>query len=120
MISIGISGRGVQHIQNFRPVFRLFMSTGSKIMSTRTIADIEADITTVKNLYPNWLADAGHTALITAYIIEKTALSAPAPAPGNYLHPVNSIEPFPSHLFHICILLLDEFKDLFRLQFQLC
>eukprot|EP01035_Chromulina_nebulosa_P034081 gene34081-45690_t len=46
-------------------------------MSTRTIADIEADITTVKNLNPNWLTDAGRT----AYINEKTALSAPAPAP---------------------------------------
>ena len=51
-------------------------------MSTRTIADIEADITAVKTLNPNWLTDAGHKALITAYINEKNALSAPAP--GNY------------------------------------
>ena len=36
-------------------------------MSTRTIADIEADIAAVKTLNPNWLADGGHTALITAY-----------------------------------------------------
>ena len=27
-----------------------------------------------------------------------------APAPGNYLHPVNFIELFPSHIFHTCIL----------------
>ena len=56
-------------------------------MSTRTIADIEADITAVKTLNPNWLTDGRHTALITAYINEKNALSAP-PAPavqgGNY------------------------------------
>ena len=54
--------------------------------TTRTIADIEADITAVKTLNPNWLTDGGHTALITAYINEKNALSAP-PAPavkGNY------------------------------------
>jgi len=58
-------------------------------MSTRTIADIEADITAVKTLNPNWLTDGGHTALITAYINEKNALSAP-PVPGN----------FPSCVFH--------------------
>jgi len=36
----------------------------------------------------------------------------PAPAvPGNYLHPVNSIVFFPSHIFHICILFVfDEFQ----------
>ena len=48
-------------------------------MSTRTIADIEADITAVKTLNPNWLTDAGHTALITAYINEKNARCT-----GNY------------------------------------
>jgi len=56
-------------------------------MSTRTIADIEAD--TVKTLNPNWLTNAGDKALITAYINEKNALSAP-PVPGN----------FPSCVFH--------------------
>ena len=35
---------------------------------------------------------------------------APAPAPGNYPIPVNFIELFPSHIFHICILFaFDEF-----------
>ena len=55
-------------------------------MSTRTIEDIEADITAVKTMNPNWLTDGGDKALITAYINEKNALSAP-PAPavqGNY------------------------------------
>ena len=52
-------------------------------MSTRTIEDIEADITAVKTLNPNWLADGGHTALIAAYINEKNALSAPA-VQGNF------------------------------------
>ena len=28
-----------------------------------------------------------------------------APTPGNYLHPVNFIVLFPSHILHICILL---------------
>lgn len=45
-------------------------------MSTRTIAHIEADITAVKTLNPNWLTDAGHKALITAYVNEKNALLA--------------------------------------------
>ena len=34
----------------------------------------------------------------------------PAPAPGNYLHPVHFIVLFPSHILHICILFeFDEF-----------
>ena len=36
--------------------------------------------------------------------------AAEAVQPGNYLHPVNSIELFPSHILHICILFaFDEF-----------
>jgi len=49
-------------------------------MSTRTIADIDADIAAVKHANPNWLENVGHTALITAYINEKNKLSALAPA----------------------------------------
>jgi hypothetical protein len=61
------------------------------MLSTRTIADIEADIIAVKTLNPNWLTDGGDKALITAYINEKNALSAP-PAPGNVSRPVKFIE----------------------------
>jgi len=46
-------------------------------MSTRTIADIEADIAALKNANPNWLTDAGDKALITSLINEKNLLSAP-------------------------------------------
>ena len=78
-------------------------------MSTRTIADIEADIVAVKHANPNWLENAMHTALITAYINEKNLLSATQP--GNYLHAVYFIEQFPSHILHICILFaFDEFN----------
>ena len=57
----------------------------TQMSTTRTIADIEADITAVKTLNPNWLTNGGDKALITAYINEKNALSAPpAPVqPGN-------------------------------------
>jgi len=48
-------------------------------MSTRTIADIEADIAALKNANPNWLTNAGDKALITSLTNEKNLLSAPAP-----------------------------------------
>jgi len=52
------------------------------------------------------LMDLGHgleraTELAVA---DRKRTSQPPPAPGNYLHPVNFIESFPSHILHICIL----------------
>ena len=52
-------------------------------IATRTIADIEADIVAVKHANPNWLENAVHTALITAYTNEKNLLSATQP--GYYI-----------------------------------
>jgi len=41
---------------------------------------------------------------------ERTRRSPPAVQPGNYLHPVNFIVLFTSHILHICILFaFDEF-----------
>ena len=39
--------------------------------STRTIADIEADIADIKRANPNWLGNDAHVALMTAYTNEK-------------------------------------------------
>ena len=39
--------------------------------STRSIADIEADIADVKRANPNWLGNDAHVALMTAYTNEK-------------------------------------------------
>jgi len=50
-------------------------------MSTRTIADIDADIAAVKNANPNWLTNSGDKALITSLTNEKNILSV---QPGNY------------------------------------
>ena len=55
-------------------------------MSTRTIADIEADIIAVKNANPNWLANAGVIALITSLTTQINDLSASMQPAGNYLH----------------------------------
>ena len=56
-------------------------------MSTRTIADIEADIVALKNANPNWLTNAGVQALITSLTNEKNVLSSASMQPaGNYLH----------------------------------
>ena len=56
-------------------------------MSTRTIADIEADIVALKNANPNWLTNAGNKALITSLTNEKNELSSASMQPaGNYLH----------------------------------
>ena len=83
----------------------------SEKMSTRTIADIEADIVTLKNANPNWPTNVGVLALMTSLTTQINVLSAPAPVqPGNYPVPVNFIELFPSLIFHICILFaFDEF-----------
>ena len=43
-------------------------------MSTRTVADVEADIASVKMNNPNWLTDAGNKALIAAFTNEKIEL----------------------------------------------
>ena len=52
-------------------------------MSIRTAGIIDAEIDAIKVNNPNWLADIGDKALITALTVEKNQL-APAPAPGNY------------------------------------
>ena len=52
-------------------------------MSNRTAGIIDAEIDAIKVNNPNWLADIGDKALITALTVEKNQL-APAPAPGNY------------------------------------
>jgi hypothetical protein len=43
-------------------------------MSTRTVADVETDIASVKMNNPNWLTDAADKALIEAFTNEKIAL----------------------------------------------
>ena len=55
-------------------------------MSTRTIADIEADIAAIKNANPNWLTNAGVQALITSLTNQIIMLSASAVQPGNYMY----------------------------------
>ena len=42
--------------------------------STRTIADIEADIADIKRANPNWLGNDAHVALMTAYTNLKNTL----------------------------------------------
>jgi hypothetical protein len=70
-------------------------------MSNRTAGIIDAEIDAIKVNNPNWLADIGDKALITALTVEKNQL---APAPGNYPVPVYFIVLFLSHILHICIL----------------
>ena len=53
-------------------------------MSTRTIADIEAEIVAVKNANPDWLTNAGDKALITSLTTQINVLSMQSA--GNYLH----------------------------------
>ena len=58
------------------------------------------------------LAQEPQTASILRQLefLERDLARLEAPAPGSYLHPVNSIELFPSHILHICILFaFDEF-----------
>ena len=83
-------------------------------MSTRTIADIEADIVALKNANPNWLTNVGVQALITSLTNQINVLSAPATQPGNYLRPVYFIELFPSHILYICILFASDECHLMR------
>ena len=78
-------------------------------MSNRTAGIIDAEIDAIKVNNPNWLADIGDKALITALTVEKNQL-APAPAPGKLSNPVNLIVLFTSHILYICILFaFDEF-----------
>ena len=53
-------------------------------MSNRTAGIIDAEIDAIKVNNPNWLADIGDKALITALTVEKNQLAPPA-QPGNYL-----------------------------------
>ena len=65
-------------------------------MSTRTIAEIEADIAALKNANPNWLTNADVQALITSMTNQiNIKLASSAPAPG----PVCFIKPFTSYIF---------------------
>ena len=77
-------------------------------MSIRTAGIIDAEIDAIKVNNPNWLADIGDKALITALTVEKNQL-APAPALGNYFHPVNFIELSPTHTFICIFFAFDEF-----------
>ena len=84
-------------------------------MTDRTIGIIVAEIDAIKANNPNWLADIGDKALITALTNEKNLLfQQQAPVQGNDPHLVNSIKPScesPSHILHICILFaFDEFN----------
>ena len=66
--------------------------------TTRTPADIEADIVALKNANPDWLTNAGVQALITSLtnqINQLSSASSMQPAAGNYLHTtVNSLSYF--------------------------
>ena len=47
-------------------------------MSNRTAGIIDAEIDAIKVNNPNWLADIGDKALITALTVEKNQLTPPA------------------------------------------
>ena len=74
-------------------------------MSNRTAGIIDAEIDAIKVNNPNWLADIGDKALITALTVEKNQLAPPA-QPGNYLilciHCVIYIAYF-TYLYFICV-----------------
>ena len=82
-------------------------------MSTRTIADIEADIIAVKYANPNWLTNAGVIALITSLTTQINDLSASMQPAGNYLHTTfNSLSYF--HYKYIKIIIFSQYLCLFR------
>ena len=82
-------------------------------MSTRTIADIEADIIAVKNANPNWLTNAGVIALIMSLTTQINDLSASMQPAGNYLHTTfNSLSYF--HYKYIKIIIFSQYLCLFR------
>jgi hypothetical protein len=80
-----------------------------KMSTTRTIADIEADIATVRKTNPNWCTDSGDKVLIAALINEKNSLSQAQQvpqAPGNFVKSCEFIELFPSHFSYLYFILL--------------
>ena len=68
----------------------------------RTVEIIDAEIRTIKASSPNWFADAGDKALITALTVEKNQLAQQQQAPGNFLPTVNSIESRPQTHILFC------------------
>eukprot|EP01035_Chromulina_nebulosa_P027709 gene27709-36469_t len=77
----GISGRGVQHMQNFRPVFRLFMSTGSKIVVVHEPPQEKLDKLKIKT-WPTWGCDISrfpwsYSETETCYILRGKATIIP-------------------------------------------
>ena len=76
----------------------------NEIKDTKTklaIAERESDITR-RNTLESYLVELQRK--------ENLLLQQQAAVQGNYLHPVNFIELYPSHILHICILFaFDEF-----------
>jgi hypothetical protein len=81
----------------------------NEIKGTKTrlaIAEREGDIAR-RNTLESYLVELQKKENL---LLQQQIQQAPPPAQGNYLHPVNFIELFLSHIFHICILFaVDEF-----------
>ena len=77
-------------------------------MSDETREEIVSELRSYKVANPNWLRDVEMAKVVASY---NNRLASMSPQAGNYLHPVNFIVLFTSHMYlYICILFaIDEF-----------
>ena len=67
-------------------------------MSEETREETVSELRAYKGANPNWITDIEMAQVVASYNNRLASMSPPAPVQGNYIHPVNLIELFPSHI----------------------